>query len=289
MFKKAFLGVFLVFVICFSTQALLDADIIEIQQMEEIIPEIDADTLVFFDVDNTLLISECMLGSESWWSSTEKILEQTGITFENAASHLVPTMWKIFETVPQIALEKITPELIRNLQDQNQCVFGLTARDLTPPHFANFDLLTHHQLRNVLIDFSNHSLDLEGSAISNFFSHGIIFTCEQLKGPYLLNFLQSANLHPRKVIFIDDNLKQLQSVQASMDALGICFTGFHYLASRKFHEAFDPLIANIQLSYLLNTGQLLSDEEARERAPLYSDRDPNFCLYELIDRIQSSL
>lgn len=59
---------------------------------------------------------------------------------------------------------------------------------------------------------------------------GMIFTAGLDKGSILEFILSKYNYYPSKIIFIDDLLDNLQSIQKLTNKLDIDFQGFHYKA-----------------------------------------------------------
>src|SRR5262249_52274024 len=93
---------------------------------------------------------------------------------------------------------------------------------------------------------------------------GIFFADTDLKGDFLFQLINH-DASPIKIVFIDDKETQTESVSAALTALGIDHECYFYLATQAKAKAFDPLIANIQLYFLVHSrGQhILSDIEAK--------------------------
>lgn len=124
-------------------------------------------------------------------------------------------------------IEKDTPEIIKNLQKNGICVMGLTmmstkATERTSRRLLNLGIdLAIHCLRNNPI-----ALPLPTPAV---YFQGILFTGINPKGETLKSFLQQVAYIPKKIIFIDDNLTHIKSVEKAVKCVGAEFIGLHFL------------------------------------------------------------
>ena len=90
-------------------------------------------------------------------------------------------------------------------------------------------------------------------------------------------------------MFIDDKIDSLQTVDAAMEEMGIPFQGFAYNKTAKDHKDFDPMIANIQMEWLVFNQKLLSDEEAAQiKAEQFKGVNADDYFRQLIDRCDFS-
>lgn len=93
-----------------------------------------------------------------------------------------------------------------------------------------------------------------------FFKHGILFVDSAPKGKALLALLKEIKWTPSKIIFIDDHLHYLQSVQEMTGKLGIDFVGFHYKASELISPLFDEESAAFRFRHLAEKGEWLTED-----------------------------
>lgn len=106
--------------------------------------------------------------------------------------------------------------------------------------FGNIEDVTEwriSQLSNVGVSFANLTQHqdkifhgLTGKHGTALFKSGILFTGHVDKGQVLKEFLRTIKLTPKKVIFIDDKVENLQSVAMILQDLDIEFIGFEYTA-----------------------------------------------------------
>lgn len=85
---------------------------------------------------------------------------------------------------------------------------------------------------------------------------------KQDKGPVFVAFLEAIQWKSRQVIFIDNRLDYLKSVEAALDGTGIEFIGFHYKDVENSPRIVNEHLAKFQLMHLAKTGEWLSDQEA---------------------------
>ncbi len=83
------------------------------------------------------------------------------------------------------------------------------------------------------------------------------------KGDVLRVFLNTIGWHPSKVIFYDDRLDNLASVQQVLASLGIDFEGYLYTGFNKLPAYFDKKIAELQVNHLIKHERWISGHKAK--------------------------
>jgi hypothetical protein len=261
----------------------IQAKIIETEKFADILKEADAKTLVLFDIDDTMINTTSTLGSTAWWNYFMGKGREAGLEPNECTIEMNRVIGKIILSVPIETNEKDTAVTIKQLQDRGILTLGLTARHNNPSFLPSADIVIYNALAKLGIDFSKAKLPQQpNSEVNKIFSNGIIFTNHELKGPYLQKFLQEMGMHPDKVVFIDDSLKQLKSVEQTLESMDIPFVGFHYRYVEMHNPKFNPLIGNIELEYLLERDQVLSDSEAEVIAEKMGGCDPDYYVKKLI-------
>lgn len=270
--------------------ALLEASVpetkYEIRSILEVPKAHPQDTIVFFDIDDTLIDSPYMLGSKGWRAY---IVENT--------KHLDQEWHDMFtlflaRKYPILGVESTTSQLVRELQSRGYAVCGLTARERqiwydTPTE--GVDLLTIQQLEAAGIHFDSDALMLlypDLMCAPEYFQ-GVFFADLEIKGEYLKKLFGNTPPDfrlPKKIVFIDDKLKQVDSVSSALSELEIEHECYWYRATDAKAERFNPLIANIQLYYFwISEGQeILSDQEAEVRAQQHPERKADYYLQALL-------
>lgn len=239
------------------------AEKIEIKKMESILPKIEQDTLVIFDIDNTILEPTQMLGSDQWYGYRLKFHLDAGLSTDKAIDIALSEWIKVQLKTPVQAVEKSTPKIIKNLQKKNITVMALTARPI------ELQKATELQLRSVGVDLRGsqvlgaRDVDVEGEHPS-LFKHGSLFVGpKNNKGEVLVKFLEQINYHPQRIVFIDDKEKHILNVGDALKELKLSYIGFRYGATDKYVADFDKITANTQHRHFEKTGEFLSDEAAK--------------------------
>jgi Protein of unknown function (DUF2608) len=245
----------------------------KINSMSEISTSFPNDTIIFFDIDDTLFDSPYMLGSKAW---RRYIVQETKNSDQNW--HDIFTLF-LSRVLKVMTIEPATNQLIENLQKKGYGVCALTSRERnmwynTP--IPSIDLLTIKQLESANIRFDSEAFTnkyRELAKDSEYFG-GVFFANTDLKGDYLRRILTNVP-HPKKIVFIDDKLSQVESVASTLSKLGIDHNCYWYCATDDKSSKFNPLIANIQLYYLLisNGCQVISDQEAEIIAKKQPEKD----------------
>lgn len=286
MLNKFFTGIFALCLFFLPLQS--QAKIVETHCFADVLREIDQDTLVLFDIDDTLINTTSMLGNTPWWRYFIPRVLNAGLPLDKVRPEINAVIQKILRQVPMGLIDPSASEIIRRLQNQGVMTFALTARCIKADYMIAADHGTHEHLKSVGIDFTLTPLSkYVDTNTSRFFSYGIIFTDYQEKGPFLKAFLDNLDLRPAKIVFIDDNIKQVKSVENVAELMGIPYTGFRYGKLDYFHEKFDPLIVNIQLEMLIKKDQVLSDEEAGKIARMNLGLESDYFINELIQGWQN--
>ncbi len=254
----------------------VSAKIIETTEITEISSSIEESTLVLFDLDDTLMNSVISLNSGKW---IKFYWQAAPLFFPNPL--LESLIEFINEHVPVKPLDSSAPRWIQELQKKEGVIpLAMTARSLAHSPDRN---ITAQQLREIGIDFSQSSFPSSFASYPSF-QEGIIFTSGEIKGDHLIKLLKTVHFWPKKVIFLDDKLYQVQSVDKAMEEAGICCDCFWY--RRAEHEEFDPLLALIQLHHLLNKREVLSDEYAHLLEEAYAESEIESLLKNLIKQYE---
>ncbi len=108
------------------------------------------------------------------------------------------------------------------------------------------------------------------------YDRGVIFTHKNNKGETLKAFLKEAKFKPKRILFIDNQMRQVDSVRKAADSLGIEFIGIHYTKAYELGAGpLDEEIAAKQMEYLKNKSTWLTDKQAR--CMIDHENDFQFC------------
>lgn len=231
----------------------------------------DTSTLVIFDIDEVLL------------ESTDAILKpQFKPHFlrlqQELAEKYSPEEVAYFKSIiyDEHNFKLVNDDIINTLNDLKHngvMTIAITYIATGPrgkiPQFEDWGLA---RLQKVGIDFRRYN-NLKNTSYTEIpaahgvplTKNGVTFTALASKGSLLEAILKHNALLPAKVIFIDDKLSNLESVQSSCEQLNISFLGIHYTAvinskAWKYNEA----IARQQFNTLEQEGRWLSDAAAQQ-------------------------
>lgn len=94
------------------------------------------------------------------------------------------------------------------------------------------------------------------------YKQGILFCLQSNKGQVLRTFLEKINWVPTKVVFIDDKINNLQSVQEELKIKNIQYIGLHYTGALSLPREIDTKLVKFQYEYLMEHGEWLTDQKA---------------------------
>jgi len=255
--------VFRSFFILVLFTATLFASIKEIAHFNELASQVNEDTVLLLDIDETLMTPSQMLGSDSWFDYRIKKYQTNGNDLARALEKTLAE-WEAIRHLTRMGL--VEPEIslvLGELQKKGVQVMGLTIQGLA---LATRTVL---QLGELQIDLTKTApakedfcLSVQGHTV--LFRHGILFTSGKSKGEAFFKFCEKMGKLPKRVIAIDDKISHLQNIEKEAVKRGVEFMGLRYGFADAKKAAFSPEIADYQLSHSTLT-HLISDQEAIEK------------------------
>ena len=235
------LSVFFLLISCTLSNAL----ILESDHLSTILDHINhSNTLVVFDIDNTLVHPKEELGSDEWFYYLVSKKEAEGFDSMTAVHYYLPTLVYAVFNVDVEPTEKNIPELITYLTDNNVAVMALTARSFFIAE------RTIEQLHNLDINFFIPTVSPNDFLIPTtypcFYKDWILFTGTSDKGEILTYFFDIMDYHPEMVIFIDDKMKNVVSVEKALQKNSIPCIGIRYSGCDERVKNFDPAKSELQ-------------------------------------------
>lgn len=246
------------------TPLTIAAEFIETHDVNEIAEAIDNGTWVLLDIDETLLETSRMLGSPPWKRFLLKRLDELEIKDKLKEYVYSQITYLVMRKLPFYSVDERFPALIHKLQKQRIPVQGLTGRGRniwSRIEKRGVDNVTRDQLLTVGIDFTKSVQPAHFNSHSHY-SHGIIFTANAAKGPFLLEFMKKHDYRPKKVVFVDDKFSEVESVVKTLEGKGIKCKGFHYTYAAAKAQPFDSAIAHRQL-FFVEHDLAPTDDEAK--------------------------
>ncbi len=237
-------------VLFFSFAFPLFATLQECQRLREILPLIEQDTLVVFNINNVLTLAAQDAGSTPWAEEQiARIMQEKGVSKAHATNLFIPPWHDVLLATDVRLYDPEAEEIVSDLQHKGIKVMALTNR------YIEMAYCTHRQLRSVGIDFAKNAPYPEDCVITGIESpakyiEGIIFNgLINFKGDSLAAFIQQIPFKPKKVIYIEDKPKHLAQVGEKIAALGIPFTGVHFGALSAERQSYRGELAAIQLKF----------------------------------------
>jgi hypothetical protein len=212
-----------------SAQVVLaeSAAIHTINSMQEIKQYIDKDTLILLDLDHTVFEAKNYgYGHANWFYDRIEKAKGLGVDEATTIRKIFPHWLHSQKTAQVKPVEAITPALIKQLKAEGYFVMGLTSRQVPLVD------ITIDQLKTIGIDFRSKRLPIE--VISMDFSAptqmkaGILFCSEyNNKGDVLHAYLDKLKIAPKKVLIVDDSMRNIKSVIHSYSPQAVV-TGLYY-------------------------------------------------------------
>jgi hypothetical protein len=233
------------------------SSIVEIKSINDIYKyikpsEFNQDTLIVFDIDNTIGYpgSNTHLGSEQWFYNTVENYKKQGMTFDQAIEATLPLSFQIMEHTWMVPPEPTTVPVIKDLQNKGIVTISLTARSLDLTH------RTIEQLFRMGILFNGKGLAQcpilnEANGTPALYIQGIIFSAGQDKGEMLAHWLSQVNYHPKKIIFIDDKIKNITAVEEVLRKYHYPYIGMRYGYLDEYKKSITPEIMEKELQEFL--------------------------------------
>jgi hypothetical protein len=255
-----------------------------ISQAQQEFSVADKDTLVAFDIDNTLLDPNEKMFQIEYLKPEEfddpsfvreiradikKLYASRGTDFKN---NFISEIYQR-TTFKPVELEEVTA--IKELQARGVKVVVLTAS--YTGKFGKVKKMQKLRFKNLLdsgFDFRK-SFDLKKMIFDKLaprdgyfpmFYKGLILSSTSSKGQALGAFLDSIDWKPKKVIFFDELIINHQSVAQEMEKRRIPFLGFQYMADfREKIKLGDKQIIQYQYDYLVKNGVFLTNNQTLEQ------------------------
>jgi hypothetical protein len=216
----------------------------------------NSDTMVIFDIDNTLVHTNKELGSDPWayWFVKEKLKE--GMMPRQALAYMFDLFRHIHSHVDIYPVEEKTVSIVQKLKDLEVPTICLTGRqssmiDVTQEQMkkAGFVLNSPENLTKSLTLRMKHPVEM---------ANGIICGGMNEKGDVLAKIFKTLNFKsPEVIVFVDDKLNCVESMSKQCSENNIAFTGLRYGYMDPIVANFDPQKAQEQLEELLKRHALV--------------------------------
>jgi hypothetical protein len=231
------------------------------------------DTLVLFDIDYVLFAPTDIIlryaGESNNYRSKHfkaifKDFQGKEIVLDNIKVPMAEYL--ISQILSSSKIELVSPEmpsLVNELDSQKMTVVGLTANSSGRYGIVQNESELHlSRLKSLGYQFIKDNGNLLKGNFPECISH-VIFTGKKDKGKVLLSFLEQLNKNYKNIVFVDDRVKNLVSVQNALKDLQINYLGIHYTELKDKNEVLNQDIADKQFQVLAKEHIWLSDDEAQ--------------------------
>lgn len=259
-----------------------------------IINNTDQTTLIVFDIDDTLILSnKPILRANALNKLINNLRTKLNCDIQEAISLIE---WKLLITKEHLGYGlPVSMSLVKTLQNlinQGVHIIALTKVEsgnvtINIPTLKINSILAdtyedrrYQDLKNIGLDFSksfqsnlseNQTIKLQD--VSNplsraIYKNGIILSSKSSKGNALLVFLNKILWRPKKIIFIDNYLYNIDSVKNVLKKINIPFIGIHFTFVNNKSDRYPDDVIKSKASCLINNAynseNCLLDNESSE-------------------------
>jgi len=240
-----------------------NARILECDRFEKIQTYVNEETLILFDIDDTLMVPKQMLGSDEWFGYRCRFHREQGLDQGKALEKALAEWEAVRHLTEMEIVEEGTAQAIRELQEKGFQCMGFTTQGLA------LATRTAQQLRGLDIDLKKSIpfqddcyLELDNHGV--LFRNGIFFTSGTNKGKALFALCEKMGYSPKKIVFINDKYSHLREVEKVAEEKQVKFVGLRYGYSDGRKKCFSQEIADVQFNHSSFT-HILSDAEAQAK------------------------
>lgn len=240
-----------------------------LEVIEPYLDQLDPNSLVLLDVDYTILVfKDRALGhdSEKYYKPIMKKLKNRDDINYLTSSIFIQAEYSLID-------QKILT-LIEKLQNKNIKVIALTAIPSGSlgliPHCGEWRF---NQLLTLGINFESAFPTIQSLSVQGFpetrpaplYTKGVLASGGYPKGQVIRAFLKQIEWTPSNILFVDDRLDYINSVEEELEKENIPHTSFHYTAVVDHISPINEKLADFQFNYLLETDIWLNDEKALKK------------------------
>jgi hypothetical protein len=266
-----FFFIFAVFMLCSVHVSATVFEAFNLDIIEQEISQLDENALVVFDIDytlivpNDLILAPCGEAYSASFRQDVRDLQEKGRELTSTVllkSHVSLVDEKILDLLKALKQKKIKTIALSAMPSGS---FGI---------IPNMELWRVNQIGSLGVDLSwsfplidSISLkEFDGKKSQPVFKQGVMTSARYPKGDVLIAFLKQIQWTPSKVIFVDDRLEYIDTVETALNKENIPLISFHYTAAIDQSGVLDKKVADLQWNYLMQNEVWISDEEAKEIA-----------------------
>ncbi len=224
---------------------------------------IDKNTLVVFDIDDTLFRAKTAFGSSEWGSRLIKAEMAKGSSFQESVRKIMPLWFKAQKFNVLTLVDERIPKLLTEIRKQSLGCIAFTTRQPSALE------ITRWQLDKFGISFGKGTVaELKyGPSFRHptLYQEGVLFTHDFNESAAVFqDWVQQVaeqlgrSKQIKKVVFIDDSFKHIRLMRDAVDALEIAFVGLRYSATDDYKKTYNSDLAAKEKDILM---QNVSDTE----------------------------
>lgn len=206
--------------------------------------------IVLFDIDNTLACPEGEIGSDQWFTYLMTENHNAGMDDSQALENALKIYFYAHNFVNLVPAEKNTLDILHQLQKLNIPTVAFTTRSL-PIVERTIEQLAQAGIQLNPPSSFGKELSFTVNEKPALYKDNIIFCNNNDKGKTLTNLFKEFNYHPELVVFVDDKLGHLLTVQSECLSHNIRFVGVRYGYLDDRVKSFNPQQAEQELRKLL--------------------------------------
>lgn len=200
----------------------------EIKTMKEVSRFADKDTLVIFDLDHTVFEGKSYgYGHANWFYDQIEEGNEKGLDKKELMDKFYPHWIHSQKNSHVKPVEEITPKEIKKLQAKGIQMIGVTSRQVS------ISDITLQQLKSIGVDFNSELLPKDPLTMnfkdSAALKNGVLFCSDHNdKGEVLHAYLNKLNIHPKKLLVVEDSLNNIKSIIKAYNKENTQVIGLHY-------------------------------------------------------------
>ena len=271
--KQFFLLIFVSFITLYLTNSSGISSFRKInsyKEVQDIFDQCDNNTLITFDVDDTLFTALDFIARDlehSIWFKISVAIKYPWLIFNKKKIEWIGST--VVQKARRLVFDPDIVGIIKQLQKRGCSIVALTAMETgSVGVIESLPKWRAKMLKDLGFDFSGRFQDTSFKKFNSYKKQfpciysGILCTNKESKGDVLAAFLDYYNLKPDKIISFDDLNYTLGSISKECKRRKINFQGYQILGAKKIPGKWSTKRAILQLDYLIKHNQWLSDTEA---------------------------
>lgn len=238
-------------------------------EVQKIFDACDKNTLITFDVDDTLITAVDVMANFDFplWFGIRAIFKYPGLVLSK--SSIEPALSILFQQAERFVFDPDIIQIIQQIRKQGSTTVGLTGMWSGPYGvIESMPAWRTTMLSQLDISFDGQLTDTFLTTLPKYRDQhpclykGILFANRTDKGKVLGAFLDHFHLTPAQIISFDDQETDLDSIASLCIERNITFAGYQVLGGKKLCREWNNDRALLQLDYLMRDSLWLNDKEA---------------------------